>query len=233
MKFNKDYIFEVENLIPKWMQEDWDETILNCQNWKYGLKGAPNDIEKFFAIWISRPGERPFINDISNIGKTFNRMWTKVGLNSIIPDASVEQIHRVHINGTIPSYSVLSVHQDWTPPNFWTMLYYIGGYDGDTVFYDELDINNGETEFVEKYRLPFKQGRVVFFPSCIWHRSELPSTGLRTSLSINYILNDCNINLKIQKERGITRNNTSLNVPEELRKFENITFGFGSALSPN
>ena len=33
MKFNKDYIFEVENLIPKWMQEDWDETILNCQNW--------------------------------------------------------------------------------------------------------------------------------------------------------------------------------------------------------
>jgi hypothetical protein len=228
MKFNKDYIFEVEGLIPTWMQEYWDEIILNCDRWKYGLRGSPNDIEKFFAVWISRPGEKPFINDISNIGRTFNEMWRREGLNSIIKDAVIEQVHRVHVNGTIPSDSFLSVHQDWEPPNFWTMIYYVGGYDGDTVFYDEPDINKGEIDFIEKYRIPFKQGKIVFFPSCIWHRAELPSTGLRSTLSINYILNDCDINLKIQEERGIKRNNKLPDVPEELRKFENITFGFGS-----
>jgi hypothetical protein len=85
MKFNKSYIFEVEDLIPKWMQQHWDEVILNSERWKYGLRGSPNDLEKFFAIWISRPGEKPFSNDISNIGRTFHEMWRREGLNSIIP----------------------------------------------------------------------------------------------------------------------------------------------------
>lgn len=228
MKFSKDYVFEVEDLIPDWMQEYWDEIVLNSDRWKYGMRGTPDDIEKFFAIWISRPGEKPFIRDISDIGRTFHEMWTRKGLQSIIFDAEIEQIHRVHINGTVPAQGTLSVHQDWLPPNFWTMLYYIGGHDGDTIFYDKIVLDNGKTEFLEKYRLSFKRGRVVFFPSCMWHKSDLPSTGLRSTLSINYVLNDCDINLKLQKERGVKRNVINSDFPDELKKFEHNMFGNGS-----
>lgn len=204
---NINYIFQVDDMIPNWLLDHWEDILVNSDRWKYGLRGSPADVQKFFAIWISRPGEIPFINDISEIGRTFHEMWKREGLNSIIPDARIDKIHRCHVNGTISSPHFLSIHQDWNPPNFWTLLFYVSGEDGDTIFFNEPDINKNETAFKEVHRIKFKRGRIAFFPSHYWHVGELPSAGFRTSLSLNYVLNDCQINLDIQKTRGITNRN--------------------------
>jgi hypothetical protein len=202
---NLQYIFEVDDLIPNWLVNHWSNITESSERWKYGLRGSAADQQKFFAIWINRPGEIPFITDICEIGRTFNEMWSAEGLPSIIPDARINRVHRCHINGTIPSTHTLSIHQDWNYPNYWTLLFYLDGEDGDTVFYNEPNLDLGETEFKEVHRVKFKRGRTLFFPSHYWHVGELPSSGFRKSISINYVLHDCEINLDIQKQRGITK----------------------------
>lgn len=84
----------------------------------------------------------------------------------------------------------------------------MNGTGGDTVFFDNPKVNeNSELEKpAEIFRSEFKPNRAVFFPSFYWHYAENPPRGFRTSLSFNYLLNRCQINEDLRKDRGVEDN---------------------------
>lgn len=203
-------IFIVDNVAPSWLWSSWNNRIVSAQRWKYGLAGTRLDEQRFFAIWVSQIGQHkgnrgPFPGDHEGICNYFNDLWQDVHLKNIIPDAEVVSILRCHFNGHVYNKQKLGIHYDFDDLNTWTMVYYLEGLDGDTVFYDnpQPDTNGNLQKPKEIFRSNWKLNRAVFFPSYYYHYAEHPSEGFRITLSFNYVLNDCNINLELKKDRGI------------------------------
>lgn len=203
-------IFIVDDVAPDWLFQSWVNRILQAQRWKYGLAATRLDYQRFFAIWVAQAGSHrglrgPFNGDHEGICNYFNDLWQDVHLPKIIPDATVINIHRVHFNGQFPSDEELGLHYDWDDLDMWTMVYYMEGTGGDTVFFDnpQPDEHGNLQKPLEIFRSPFKPNRAVFFPSFYWHYAENPPRGFRISLSFNYRLNRCSINNEIRKDRGV------------------------------
>ena len=98
----------------------------------------------------------------------------------------------------------VQIHLDWEMPDYWTMIYYVGGKDGDTLFYNNpIGPECENTSFQEVHRIKFKPGRLIFFPSYYFHAALHPTEGLRTSLGINYCLSECSANSELRKLRGL------------------------------
>ncbi len=203
-------IFVVDDVAPDWLFNSWVTRILQAQRWKYGLAATRLDYQRFFAIWIAQAGTHrglrgPFPGDHEGICNYFNDLWQDKILPEIIPDARVLNIHRVHFNGQFPSNEELGLHYDWDDVDMWTVVYYMEGVDGDTVFFDnpKPDDEGNLSKPNEIFRTKFKPNRAVFFPSCFWHYAENPSKGFRISLSFNYRLNRCQVNEELREDRGI------------------------------
>jgi len=218
-------IFVVDDVAPEWLFNSWRTRILEAHRWKYGLAGTRLDYERFFAIWVASPGSHrslrgPFAGDHEGICNTFNDLWQDEIMPKLIPDSRVVNIHRVHFNGTLPSKEELGLHYDWEELDMWTMVYYLDGADGDTIFYDDPkpDENGNLPKPKEIFRTEFKLNRAIFFPSYFWHGGVLPSKGFRISLSFNYRLNRCAINEQLREDRGI---DDPLLPPPDLRDFLN------------
>jgi hypothetical protein len=208
-------IFVVDDVAPDWLFQSWQQRILQAQRWKYGLAATRLDYQRFFAIWISQAGTHrglrgPFPGDHEGICNYFNDLWQDKHLPALMPDAKVLNIHRVHFNGQFPSNEELGLHYDWEDLDMWTMVYYIDGTGGDTVFFDNPE--PGEDGVLQKpkeiFRSEFKLNRAVFFPSFYWHYAENPPTGFRISLSFNYLLNRCQVNEQLRQDRGIVETPT-------------------------
>lgn len=207
---DKNKIFVVDNVAPDWLWHSWNKRILDAHRWKYGLAGTRLDEQRFFALWVSQAGNHrgtrgPFQGDHEGICNYFNDLWQDVHLPKILPDAQVDYIHRCHFNGHVPNKEKLGIHYDFEDVNMWTMVYYLEGTGGDTIFFDnpQPDKNGDLQSGKEIFRSHWKLNRAVFFPSFYFHYAEHPPKGFRITLSFNYLLNDCNINLEIKKDRGI------------------------------
>lgn len=206
-------IFVVDDVAPEWLHTSWVQRILTAQRWKYGLAATRRDYQRFFAIWVAQAGSHrgtrgPFEGDHEGICNYFNDLWLDVHLPKIIPDAVPINIHRVHFNGQFPSNEELGLHYDWEDVDMWTMVYYVDGTGGDTVFFDNPapDENGNLQKPKEIFRTEFKPNRAIFFPSFYWHYAENPPAGFRISLSINYLLNkDCKVNEELREDRGIVK----------------------------
>jgi hypothetical protein len=203
-------IFVVDDVAPDWLHASWVHRIETAQRWKYGLAATRLDAQRFFAIWISQAGAHrgtrgPFTGDHEGIANYFNDLWQDHHLPKIMPDARVINIHRVHVNGQFPSNEELGMHYDWDDLDMWTMVYYLDGTGGDTLFFENPEPNeSGElSKPKELHRISFKPNRAIFFPSFYWHSAENPPAGLRTSLAFNYLLNRCNVNEELRTDRGI------------------------------
>jgi hypothetical protein len=216
-------IFVVDDVAPEWLFNSWRRRILEAQRWKYGLAATRLDYQRFFALWVAQAGTHrgtrgPFPGDHEGICNVFNDLWQDEIMPKLIPDAQVVNIHRVHFNGTLPSNEELGLHYDWDDLDVWTMVYYLDGTNGDTVFFDNPV--PGETGELQKpkelARTTWKLNRAVFFPSYFWHYGQLPSEGFRITLSFNYRLNRCSINEQLREDRCI---NDPLLPPPDLTEF--------------
>lgn len=203
-------IFIIDDVAPEWLFDSWRARIIQAPRWKYGLAATRLDYQRFFAIWISQAGAHrgtrgPFPGDYDGICNYYNDLWQDVHLPSIIPDSSVINVHRVHFNGQFPSNEELGLHYDWEDLDMWTMIYYMEGTGGDTVFFDNPipDEAGVLQKPKEIFRSEFKLNRAVFFPSFYWHYAENPPSGFRISLSFNYLLNRCEINNQIRRDRQV------------------------------
>lgn len=203
-------IFIVDDIAPTWLFNSWLNRILQASRWKYGLAATRLDYQRFFALWVSQAGQHrgtrgPFPGDHEGICNYFNDLWQDLHLPNILPDAEVRTIHRVHFNGQFPSNEELGMHYDWEDLDMWTLVYYMEGTGGDTVFFDNPvpDENGSLQKPAEIFRSEFKPNRAVFFPSFYWHYAENPPQGFRVSLSFNYLLNRCSVNEELRKDRGI------------------------------
>lgn len=217
-------IFIVDNVAPNWLYESWTNRILQAARWKYGLAATRQDAQRFFAVWVSQSGAHrgtrgPFPGDHEGICNYFNDLWQDEHLPKIIPDASVLNIHRTHFNGQFPSNEELGLHYDFDDLDMWTMVYYMEGTGGDTVFFEnpEPDENGNLNKPKEVFRSEWKPNRAVFFPSFYWHYAENPPAGFRVSLSFNYLLNRCNINEEIRKDRNVIE--PDIGHPKDLPNF--------------
>jgi hypothetical protein len=200
-------IHVIDDIIPDWLLNSFEKRIKKSERWRYGIGATELEYQRFFAIWIKKPGEYPQFEsrDVDNIATYVNDAFNSI-LDSLVPNAIVKDIHRCHFNGQIPTTYELSKHLDWKIPDMWTLLFYVTGDDGDTVFYEEpeVDPDTGIMDPGEEvYRVKFKKGRMVFFPSYYWHAGEHPTQGFRVSLAFNYLLNNCEENQKIRMERGL------------------------------
>jgi hypothetical protein len=209
-KIDPNKIFVVDDIAPEWLFNSWRTRVLEAHRWKYGLAATRLDYQKFFALWVAAAGTHrglrgPFPGDHEGICNTFNDLWQDEIMPKIIPDARVVNIHRVHFNGTLPSNEELGLHYDWDELDMWTMVYYLDGDDGDTVFFDnpQPDENGDLQRPKEIARTAWKLNRAVFFPSYFWHYGQLPSRGFRITLSFNYRLNRCMINEELREDRCI------------------------------
>lgn len=202
-------IFVFDYVFPEYLVQSFSKKLYDTKRWEYGIQGRPGGPKdgRFFAIWLHRPHENqidPFTKDIDGISGYVHDAFRKHVLPSLIPDAQITQIYRVHYNGQVPMNVPVPIHYDWEMPDYWTMIYYVGGNDGDTLFYDEPIGSDGEdSSFKEVYRVKFKPGRIVFFPSYYWHAALHPTEGLRTSLAISYVLNECSANQELRRIRGL------------------------------
>lgn len=208
---DKNKIFVVDDVAPKWLYDTWVEKARQMQRWKYGMAATRQDRSRFFVTWVAQAGSHrgpkgPFAGDHEGIVDYFNELWRWHHLPSIIPDAQILNIHRVHFNGQYPSNDKLAIHLDWEDLDMWTMVYYLDGEEGDTIFYDtpQPDEETGELlDPVPVHKIEFKKNRAIFFPSYYWHAAENPKEGFRISLAFNYLLNRCKVNEELRKDRGI------------------------------
>jgi hypothetical protein len=204
-------IFVFDDVAPEWLYESFRHRIKEAQRWKYGMAATRSDYGRFFVLWVAQAGTHrgnrgPFAGDVDNVATYCHDLWVDKLLPTIIPDGQVVNIHRVHFNGQFPTQDKLAVHLDWDMKDMWTLLYYLDGEDGDTVFYENPVVDDsGEMHPPEEaYRVKFRKNRMVFFPSFYWHAGENPKEGFRISLAFNYTLNSrCKINQELRKDRGI------------------------------
>jgi len=203
-------IFVVDDVAPEWLYDSWVNRITEAQRWKYGMAATRQDYGRFFVLWVAQAGSHkgprgPFTGDHEGIANYFNDLWQDHHLPRLIPDATVMNIHRVHFNGQFPTNNKLAVHLDWDILDMWTMVYYLDGDDGDTLFYEnpEPDEEGNLLPPKEVHRVQFKKNRAVFFPSIYWHAAENPKEGFRISLAFNYLLNRCEINNSLRRDRGV------------------------------
>ena len=200
-------IFVVDDIFPDFMVSSFFDKVIDSSRWKYGAQGTGDSLyDRFFAIWIHKPHEKtnPFDNDIGSVCYYVHKAVMSRVVPEYLPGSTPTQIYRIHFNGQTPSPSPVSIHYDWDMPDFWTMLYYVGGVDGDTIFYDEpVDENGNDNTGKEVYRVKFKPGRLIIFPSYYWHAGEPPSAGLRVSLSINYKIGGGEIPNEVRRQRGL------------------------------
>lgn len=217
-------IFVYDNLFPDYIVNSFGKKLNNSQKWEYGIQGRPGGPKdgRFFCIWLHRPHENKinvFERDIDGVASYVHDAFASHVLPQFIPDTKISQIYRVHFNGQVSMDVPIPIHYDWEMADYWTMVYYVGGVDGDTVFYDEPIGPDGEdNSFKEVYRVKFKPGRLIFFPSYYWHAALHPTEGLRTSLGISYILSECSINNEIRKMRGLPETHPPELPPEFLLK---------------
>mgnify|MGYP001161279760 FL=1 len=202
-------IFVYDDVFPDYLVQSFSKKLNDCKRWEYGIQGRKGGSKdgRFFAIWVHRPHEHtedPFALDVDGIASYVHDAFTKHILQTFIPDAYANQLYRVHFNGQVPMDVAVPIHLDWEMPDYWTMIYYVGGKDGDTLFYsDPIGPDGEDTSFQEVYRVKFKPGRLILFPSYYFHAALHPTEGMRTSLAISYCLSECSANSELRKLRGL------------------------------
>jgi len=201
-------IFVVDNIFPEHLVQSFGRKLLHAQRWEYGIQGRSGGEKdgRFFSIWVHRPHEstNPFERDVEGIASYVHDAFCQFALPSKIKDAFPTQIYRVHFNGQVPMDVAIPIHFDWEMPDYWTMIYYVEGVDGDTVFYNNpTGPTEKDSSFEEVYRVKFKPGRMLFFPSHYWHAALHPSEGLRVSCAISYKLSECDMVNEVRRERGL------------------------------
>ena len=74
-----------------------------------------------------------------------------------------------------------------TPPDHWTMIYYVNDSDGDTLIFNETAQNRPVKNFTLKQKATPKKGRVVIFSGNTFHCGTTPITSkFRIVANLNF-----------------------------------------------
>lgn len=156
-------------------------------------------------------GIPPFRKNEMGFGKTFFKentlnehssallfpLYHILGSKNILPKKIIEGRVFMQLPNGNKSH-IQSPHLDKHIPHH-SLLYYVCGTDGNTVFYDKgLSINDYNTEnqdaindlkenHIKKIISP-KKGRAVFFTGDIWHSGSTPTKEIRIVLNYNFTI---------------------------------------------
>lgn len=159
----------VDDYFPQWMVEQVGNYV---SQYPVALNNASDDESayRFFGavlmqdnMWVQHPW-------------WFVDYFNMCIYNDILKDRVGEYCQRVLINGQPPTFEG-GIHQDNENNIFMSVVYHAHGDSGDTIFY-----RDGE----EFDRITFKPGRILIFPSNLYHRGAAPENGYRCSIGYLY-----------------------------------------------
>ena len=166
----------VDNYFPDWM-----------------VKWVSEDLEMFPVTYTNSPykdftrcrffGNMLMYEDRWTVAQ--ERWWFPDYLNKCIYNDICKDLelpghcHRILLNGQVPGQNGQN-HCDSDYEDYLSVIYMGHGNSGATVFVNSAD------EDIQ--RVEFKEGRLVIFNSCLWHRGEGPTDGYRVSLGAVYPL---------------------------------------------
>ena len=135
-----------------------------------------------------------FTHNILNNGE-YSRYYSEITpVISAIP-FTINKIIRVKLNMTFKSYA--DEHQYDTPAhvdfpdlqNYQTAIYYVNDSDGDTIIFNETDINTLQESLTIKQIISPKKGRLIVFDGNILHKGNNPTMDNhpRVVMNLNFI----------------------------------------------
>lgn len=147
--------------------------------------------------YISKPNDNTYdVGQMSCLllGNGTNHYFGNVLLPMIwlakdkIPTITINDIGRVKANILLkqqfPKDHYNSPHQDQTESNYISMVYYVNASDGDTVLFNEFNLDNNFTVYK---RIQPKKNRLVVFESNRFHASSNP-TEHQDRFVLNFVL---------------------------------------------
>lgn len=178
-KTNKELIFEFDEFLPSWLVKS-GELQFKTFGFEYGHHASTlDDGEPFFGkmLYLREDGlNRTGPGIVNNIVDYL----TLELLPQIDNRGKFKELQRIAVNGQLPGQNPKAHIDTESSPHLWTLVYYVSGNSGDTVFYQSLKNRQ------EIHRCKFKKGKAVLFPSPYCHQAEGPDSGWRVSLGVTF-----------------------------------------------
>ena len=183
-----DKIIVVDDFLPKWLQDSFDQRLKDYKGWKISnvlspfiVDGEPG--QEWYCTRVLYEVNREPWDDAGGMTSILNDYCTREGIFRAIPDAQIKGLLRIRLNGTFKLLPVYP-HEDANPEetDVWSIIYYLNDSDGGTRFYHD----NGHT--LAK-TVPFKKGSAVIFPARYFHNAETPvDHNVRISAAMMYAI---------------------------------------------
>lgn len=197
----------LDNAIPLYYQDFIEDYITGVEKTK-----SNNETNKYFSLEFCgniSTGIPPFRKNEMGFGKTF---FTNNKMNEYAAPLMFPLYHILNSKNIIPRYIleartffmmpngeksfIQNPHKDKHIPHM-SLLYYVRGEDGDTVFYNKgltpQEYNTHNKEAVKnlqenhiKKRVTPKKGRAILFDGNIWHSGSTPEKDIRIVLNYNF-----------------------------------------------
>jgi hypothetical protein len=183
-----DKIIVVEDFLPKWLQDSFDQRLKDYTGWKISNVLSPFIVDgeqgqEWYCTRVLYEANRVQWDDAGGITSILNDYCTREGIFRAIPDAQVKALLRIRLNGTFKLLPVYP-HEDAEPEetDVWSIIYYLNDSDGGTRFYHDQGHTLATT-------VPFKKGSAVIFPARYFHNAETPvDHNVRISAALMYAL---------------------------------------------
>ena len=181
-QLNKGFIECYDDLVPKYLQDYYENLIKNRMEPVSGLEFFYTEALSFENEEIGEVGFG--VNIQSQLANLYHKSHYVIStpIHLLCTHLNLSLFDIIQVRGWIqpPKHqSIVSTpHQDLTYPHY-VLLYYINDSDGDTVFYG----NDGITEIK---RITPKKGRIAFFDGSILHAASNPTTNPRMVFNFNF-----------------------------------------------
>lgn len=183
-----DKIIVVDDFLPKWLQDSFDQRLKDYKGWKISNVLSPFIVDgeqgqEWYCTRVLYEANREPWDDAGGITSILNDYCTREGIFRAIPDAQIKALLRIRLNGTFKLLPVYP-HEDANPDetDVWTIIYYLNDSDGGTRFYHDKGHTLAKT-------VPFKKGSAVIFPARYFHNAETPvDHNVRISAAMMYAL---------------------------------------------
>jgi len=168
-----DKIFVLDDFLPTWLQDSFDQRLKDYKGWKISNVLSPYMVngeqgQEWFCTRVLYENNREPWDDAGGITTLLNEYCTREGIFRALPDAQIKSLLRIRLNGTFKNITVYP-HEDANPDetDLWTIIYYVNESDGGTKFYHDEGHTLAKT-------VPYKRGRAVMFPALYYHNAETP-----------------------------------------------------------
>lgn len=179
VQFDRSLVFEFDKCLPQWLVNIGEKSFYRFP-FEYNHHVYDNDHRPFFGNMLYSP-ERGVSPDTPPFVTILVEYIQEELFNKIDKNFNSE-LKRIIVNGQT-SVNMPAAHMDDDiNEDSWTLIYYVNDSNGDTIFYKDKNSDK------ETYRVKYKRGKMVLFPSSFVHQALAPSEEWRVSIGMMFKL---------------------------------------------